>query len=127
MTQYKIKYFYHTGDSFHTEDCEDILESSWENLEVAKEALKRIKEHYTWYELICDWERYSHIHKKSDKPKPPKWWDVKSPYDAHYCLNLPLDNGKEFQFSAPWCGYFEGLYGAQIFTSMDEELSFSIN
>lgn len=42
--KYKIKYFYKTGNSFHTEDKEDVLEFDWENIELAKEALKRINE-----------------------------------------------------------------------------------
>jgi hypothetical protein len=32
----------------------------------------------------------------------------------HYLLNIPMDNGEEVQFWAPWCGYFEELYGARI-------------
>ena len=38
---YQIKYRYQTGDSFHTENLEDVLEFDWKNLDVAKECLNR--------------------------------------------------------------------------------------
>lgn len=55
---YKIKYTYNTGDSFHTEEgLESFLEFSWENIEVAKANLNRIKEHYKLYkELTNVWD-----------------------------------------------------------------------
>lgn len=48
--KYKIKYDYNTGDSFH-EDRDQIsyLECIWTNLEIAKNNLRRIKEHYEYY------------------------------------------------------------------------------
>ena len=60
MIEYKIKYSYRTGDSFNTSEGEDTLEYVWTDLDVAKEALKRIKEHYKWYDCI---ESYSRITK----------------------------------------------------------------
>lgn len=45
--KYQIKYIYDTGDSFnHYRDEEGVLELINEDLNVAKENLKRIKEHY---------------------------------------------------------------------------------
>ena len=107
---YKIKYDYRTGDSFHTEDSEGLLEYEWEDLAVAKEALRRIKEHYKWYESIENpW---------TDDVERPKWHNIKPGSqirDMDHCLlNMPTDNGEEVQFWPPWCGYFETLYGAQI-------------
>lgn len=43
---YKIKIEYKTGNSFGSHDEEGEIEYKWENLEIAKENLKRIKEHY---------------------------------------------------------------------------------
>jgi len=107
---YQIKYHYETGDSFHTEDREEILEYEWEDLKVAKEALRRIEEHYAWYESISR----GHL----DELPRPKWHSIKPGSTAkdmeHYLINIPMDNGKEVQFWAPWCGYFETLYGADI-------------
>ena len=107
---YQIKYDYKTGNSFHTETREDLLEYEWEDLKVAKEALKRIREHYEWYQGIENvW---------SDEVEKPEWHNIKPDSvskDMEHCLiNIPMDNGEEVQFWAPWCGYFETLYGAEI-------------
>jgi hypothetical protein len=109
--KYKIEYFYRTGDSFHSEDKECLLEYVWEDLEVAKECLKRIREHYEWYE--------SKVNPWADEVERPAWHSVAesrfiSEHDVHNMLNLPMDGGKEIQFWPPWCGYFETLYGAKI-------------
>lgn len=114
---YKIKYYYQTGDSFHTEDAEDILsECSWENLEIAKENLQRIKEHYEYYKAMRKHEQGYFSHKR--KPKAPKWHNVKADCTDNWnLLNFKLDNGNEFQFWPPWIGYFETLYSAEIITN----------
>ena len=117
--KHKIKYFYQTGDSFHTEDAKDVLEIEWDDLSVAKESLKRIKEHYKWYQsLEHSWE---------DELPEPNWFNVteKDELMRKYLINLPLDNGKEYQFHAPWCGYFETLYGAEII-SEDDDMKFEV-
>ena len=48
----------------------------------------------------------------------PEWHNVNSEHvklsGEHYLINIPMDNGNEVQFWAPWCGYFESLYGAEI-------------
>jgi hypothetical protein len=119
--EHKIKYSYRTGDSFNTYDREEFLEIEWKDLNVAKEALKRIKEHYKWYKSVEDGRRYR------DEPevKQPVWWKVKNEHIStqHNLINLPLDNGKEIQMWCPWCGYFETLYGAEI-VSGDTDMKF---
>jgi hypothetical protein len=48
--KYRIKYNYDTGDSFRqSPDNSDFLEMVWEDLEVAKQNLQRIKDHYSQY------------------------------------------------------------------------------
>jgi len=69
---YKIQYHYHTGDSFHTEEREDLLEFEWKDLDVAKECLKRIREHYRWYESKEN--SYSFRHEEVTRPT---WHNVK--------------------------------------------------
>lgn len=49
---YRIKISYLTGDSFGTQDTYDYLELTWKNLDIAKENLQRIKEHYELYEAV---------------------------------------------------------------------------
>jgi len=50
--KYKIKYVYKTGNSFNTYTDEGELEIDWTDLSVAKQNLKRIKEHYDFYKEI---------------------------------------------------------------------------
>jgi len=120
---YRIEYDYQTGDSFHTEERTEVLEYDWEDLEIAKEALQRIKEHYKWYRYV---ERVPY----PDRPKvkKPKWWKVNTEgldedYQ-HHLMNLRMDNGVEVQFHPPWCGYFETLYGASIINKKSGDISF---
>ena len=114
---FKIKYYYRTGDSFSSRDEEDVLEFDWENLDVAKQCLQRIKEHYKWYE--------SHHSYSGEKLPKPDWYNPKS-YDKYEpdmgIINLITDDGEDFQFWAPWCGHFETLYGAEIV--LNEKISF---
>jgi hypothetical protein len=119
---YKIKYSYRTGDSFHTEELENILEYEWEDLDIAKDSLKRIKEHYKWYEGIESHSRFS------EKIPKPDWHNVNSEHvsSEHYLLNIKMDNGKEVQFWPPWCGYFEALYGAEIISEGDNDMKFEV-
>lgn len=42
------------------------------------------------------------------------------------CLKLFTDAGKVFQLWAPWCGYFEQLYGAKVIVAVDPELEFTV-
>ena len=118
---YQIKYYYKTGSSFHTEDREDILEYEWEYLEVAKEALKRIKDHYAWYEGVnMPW---------ANEVEKPKWHNIKPDSTTkdmeHHLINIPTDNGEDVQFWPPWCGYFETLYGADIVIG-GKDMSFTL-
>lgn len=107
--KYKIKYHYETGNSYATYMEEDILEVAYESIELAKEALKRIKEHYEWY-------KNENSYYKTKKVRRPKWWDCEYKYESERIglINLPTDNGKDFQMAAPWCGYFERLIRAEI-------------
>jgi len=52
--KHKIKIWYTTGDSFGSHHRDEILEMEWDNLDVAKANLKRIKEHYICYKVDLD-------------------------------------------------------------------------
>ena len=121
--KYKIKVFYETGNSFNSYDVSEILDVEYTDLELAKESLKRIKEHYQWYEY-----EDAPSYRRGEKVKRPKWWSCKtdSPSQKHCLINLPTDSGKDFQMWAPWCGYFETLHGAKIMID-DVDLSFSFD
>lgn len=107
MLLYKIKYHYQTGDSFEIHDETRELEIVWKNLDNAKNALKRIQEHYKWFE----YENRSSIYLNPPKALEPDWHKGEK-FD--FTIKLVLDNGKEVTFSAPWCGYFERLHFAEI-------------
>lgn len=114
MNKYKIKYNYETSDSVTpAHDYIGYLEATWTNLDVAKENLQRIKEHYEYYRQINDYyPRMSLKEIESFKKEcAKKDWFVKR---WESCLKLKADNGIDFQISAPWCGYFERLNEAEI-------------
>jgi len=111
--KYTIECYYKTGNSFGSHEETTILEVSWDNLDIAKEALKRIKEHWEWYKYEDNKTNYRYFN--TDKiVKKPKWHKVKTKWDEHDLLNLPTDGGVDFQFYPPWIGYFETLRGAKI-------------
>jgi len=115
MTLYKIKYFYETGDSFRTYKDEGVLPMTWKSLDAAKDALKRIKEHYLWYQHN---NRYYYVPSSPFPPVEPTW-HAGQEYD--FTVILKLDNGNDVQFSAPWCGYFETLESAEIIEYSEED------
>ncbi len=133
-----------TGNSFGSEDAIDHLELTWTDLDIAKENLLRISEHYQMYRDINaygyrvltkdgvfaanenkDWfvnkpqlyciSTQSAI-AEGDKAKVGDGnWGYRPDYQmAVYCLKLKADNGKPVQISAFWCGHFERLYEAEI-------------
>lgn len=118
MKKYRIHVRYETGDSFRHYNAEMDIELTWDNLDIAKENLQRIKKHYEWY-------RDKHCHFFRHKPSLEKPDFVDDEYD--FCLNLKTDEGKEHHYSAStWCDYFSTLYGASIVEEKDESLSFEV-
>jgi len=132
MGKYKIKYNYEDGDSVETYNREEILELEWDKLDIAKQNLKRIQEHYEWYYKI-EGHSFGNIKgRENAMNNPPAWWDVgaekRTPvknYD-HYRVNLITDDGKSWIMSCPWCGYFERLNSAEIIED-DSDMRFTIN
>jgi hypothetical protein len=110
--RYTINLQYTTGDTFQTYDTEGELGISWENLDVAKDALQRIKEfersvqHNESYEVRYGCNNKQPIDLITLKGYSPKYTDV--------CIMLPLDDGTEHRHSRFWDGYFERLNSAEI-------------
>lgn len=129
MKKYKILVKYYTGNSFGSHDTEDYLDLSWDNLDIVKENLQAIKEHYKMYNYVerPPWEekRLSR-EEKLDKYKN-NWWfpETEDTYFSHNCMKLKTDNGKTMQQWNFWCGYFEGLYGAEIISD-DNDMKFEV-
>jgi hypothetical protein len=113
---YKIKIFYTTGDSFGSEDTTAYLDLTWEDLEVAKQALARIKEHDDYYRDL------NNTYKRNPKdPAKPKWFTDQT---SEYSIPLPLDNGGVGHMGTFWMGYFENLRGAKIELSLGNDSKF---
>lgn len=124
---YEIKVTYQTGHSLHSEVTTDVIELTWKDLDVAKQNLKRIQEHYTMYKELT-----AYTFKKNTqeilKRNEDKEWFVKDPtgdvYMSEFHLILIADNGNSMQMYAFWCGHFEELYEAEIINN-DEDLKIS--
>jgi len=116
---YQILIDYETGDSFNSERREGMLNITWQNVDIAKENLVRIKEHYAWYDYMND--NYGQYKYKNKIPQRPAWHDNKHDFS----VKLKMDNGGEMDMSAFWCGYFETLYGASIVEEKDSDMSFT--
>lgn len=143
MQTYKIKLYYETGNSFGTDQAEDYLELTWQNLDVAKENLVAIKEHYTMHQEIESYHKkltdqqifknnskkgwfVEHIipvnkktgckiEEKAKKILGEGNWEYRiDEYFAKRCINLKTDSGDKMQISAFWTGYFETLHSAEI-------------
>src|SRR5438045_1943897 len=115
MPNYKIQYNYNTGNSIKIKhNIIEILEFTWTNIEIAKENLNRIREHYEYYLLLHSF-KYRHLNKNKQEEELEKvkikYWFVK---EHEGSLIFKTDNGRPCQFHAPWCGYFESLNEAEI-------------
>lgn len=116
--KYKIKVEYSTGNSYGSEDTESFIDLEWDNLDIAKENLQAIKEHWGFYR---EYGGHWFSNHKEKKDYSGKWWypeidGVIGADNIHHCMKLKADNGKTMQQWNFWCGYFEYLIGAEIVT-----------
>lgn len=90
MGKYKIVAYYRTGNSFGSEDTQSNVELQWNDLEIAKENLRRIKEHDEFQREVDN--RFGNKTKdqllKEAKNKP---WFTDNKYGFYHCLNLLTD------------------------------------
>ena len=111
---------YHTGDSFHSYDTDTTLSGEW-SLEVAKENLKRIKEHYTAYQIR---NNYFSIALQDKAKKLEGDISSKSWYTGNYweySVNLLENDGTKKEYHCNWIGYFERLIRAEIISITPED------
>ena len=110
---YKIQYNYNTGDSYNNYNYTSVLELTWNNLDIAKENLKRIQQHYNYYKELHNYQsRKSRELLIKDNSYFPWFVNIGSLHE--HCLILITDDGNNFQLSAPWCGHFESLNSVEI-------------
>lgn len=128
---YQIKVYYTESDSENPpEDRETYLPFLWKNLDVAKGALKAIKEHYEYFEKYNSyshyrWEPVNH-NKVLEEAKTKPWFVLSEDEYWQFRILLPQDDGTWAQTSCDaWCGYFESLKGAEI-EPYDDEISFRL-
>lgn len=112
--RYYIEIHYKTGDSESTNEYRNSISLTWNNLDIAKENLQRIKEHYIWYDNKYGWD--------PDKGKEKKPDFVHDKHDG--VLFLLTDDKEDFQMSSYWTGHFEDLFSATIKENMDPGLYF---
>ena len=111
MGKYRIKYDYATGNSFNNYPHNvDYLELEWDNLDVAKANLIRIRDHYKY--TIHN----SNKSKETLKARETDWFVP----DSDYSIKLYTDNGNVWQIRPPWMGYFERLNSAEIEINNDD-------
>lgn len=120
---YTITIHYKDGDSFKTWESDTTLDGQWE-LDVAKENLKRIKEHYTAYDKRNNYVSMG----KNENPlleelKKERWFSPKvESWDSwEYSLVLLENDGTTKKYSTRWCGYFERLISAKVVAIVPEE------
>lgn len=122
---YMINIEYEDGDTNGRSDRNLTLPFKWTDKFVAKEALKRIREHYEWWR--CDKDYCFHAKGKC-APKPE--WVKRLPkqkWGMDTDVLIPLDNDTEEPYYADWCGYFARLQGGTIVTMPEEGTSFRIS
>lgn len=85
----------------------DKFDITWNSLELTKEALIRLKEHYEWY--INRFNDY-------DKKDKPQWLNIVTDekYGRDLMLNLRMDNGEEKTIYIPYGDYHDSLISLKI-------------
>lgn len=116
-----IEIDYITGDSFGSENRIQTVGLAWENLDIAKENLQRIKAHYQYYCSIRLAYLKAAVNQIVNLAAKEPWF---SEYD--YCMLLKLDNGTEHVYHTFWCGYFERLNRAKIIPVFESDSDMEI-
>jgi len=153
---YKIKICYQTGDSEHSYETEDILDIEWENLDLAKENLQRLKEHHNMYVNLNEYHKEQTNFEILNENIEKKWfvytprlyskktnnaieekdkikvgddnWEYRPDItDAEYDIKFVLDNGNTYQIYAFWQGHFENIHSAEIIATGLDLLKIEFN
>ena len=118
--KYVILALYHTGDSENSYDTSHELAYVWNDLEVAKQALKWLNEHHEYYEAEDFQARRPWAKSERDisdvKTKP---WYHEVYKDWHRSVVLPGNDGTTTIESINYHGYFEGLHSLEILQQED--------
>lgn len=122
--RYAISIEYTTGDSFGSERTTSEVGCSWTDLEKAKDALQRIKAHYTAYR---DRRReYTGDDKFTENLRAQPWFYKADPSVWQHAVILEKDDGSEQMISPFWVGYFETLHVAEIIFDDPEDTDIKV-
>lgn len=123
---YTIQVTYTTGNSFGSHSETDRIGQSWDNIELAQQALQHIKEHYDFYTGRNSYRRTTTDQLDAEAEKN-EWFTQGAYYsdsDSHmkqYSCAAEMDDGSWMQLpTTMWCGYFETLNDARIVMEEDE-------
>lgn len=115
MGKYTININYDTGDSFNQyPNQEETISLEWDNLDIAKENLISIKEHYNLYRASNSFYRKD-LEKYQEEYKDREWrvGDYNT-FENSNSIKLKADNGNYMTLHCFWCGYFESLNYAEV-------------
>lgn len=119
MGKYVINVNYDTGNSFgRTPDQNEELPIQWDNLDIAKENLKWLKEHKEYFDnkeetYFPSKEMELKANKIIEDAKNKPWFIPAK--DSPWWLNLKKDNGDLLKVSMSFCmGYFERINYIEI-------------
>ena len=126
MTAWTIEVHYQTGNSFNTEFVTENINLAWKDIDLAKECLNSIKEHYDLYKQFseCGY-RSEKTHEEIHKEIRSKKWCVGdcSSYDTNLPLVAECDDGEMRRVPTNmWCGYFEKLESAKVVSIGDSDM-----
>jgi len=157
MGKYRIKIDYSTGDSFSNSYESDLIDLEWDDIEVAKKNLGRIKEHYEMYQRLNSYFNNISQFDIVNEYKNKDWFvsgenkllniknnciitkeeadrigvdNFKVVIDvdmASRCIIFITDNKTPMQIGCFWCGCFEHLDGAEIIIDQDDDIKFIVN
>ena len=126
MSMWTIEVTYQTGNSFNTEICTDNINLAWKNLDLAKQCLQSIKEHYLLYTEISESSyRRQRTNDEIMADMKSRAWCVEDA--TGWVNNVPMsaicDDGEMRRVSTyMWCGHFEKLESAEIISIGESDM-----
>lgn len=120
--KYTLRIDYSTGNSFGSEDVITDLEITWDDLDIIKQNLRNIKEHYYMIEELENFMNRKKYDEILAQYRNKDWFvDENDVYMNQYYIYLKADNGNKIRISTFWIGHFEKLHSIEIILSEKEE------
>ncbi len=108
---YTVKVVFETGDSYGSEITEDCIEMSWNNKELAQQAMRDIVDHEEFAQ-----DKYAEGAEEEYSNK--LWWCDEY---SGFVLKLETDSGDRHKVTVPWTGYFESIISARVISTDDKD------